>query len=167
MAGIAGGAIAQQEQPVPPFKDVPQDHWAYQAVENLRQKGILRGYPDSSLKGKRTVTRYEAAVALDRIVRGGSALRLPPSIARTPLTNGGPGPRGSEGPKGERGALGAPGPRGQAPPEVSEYRSAIEEMRKEIASLRQQLDAADTKAGKLSGESRDLKKNAIPIRTGK
>ncbi len=27
------------------FPDVPKNHWAYDAVESLRQKGIIRGYP--------------------------------------------------------------------------------------------------------------------------
>ncbi len=27
------------------FRDVPPDHWAAQAVETLRQKGIVEGYP--------------------------------------------------------------------------------------------------------------------------
>ena len=40
-----------QAQGLPGFKDVPPDHWAYPAVERLRQKGILRGYPDGSFQG--------------------------------------------------------------------------------------------------------------------
>jgi len=28
-----------------PFRDVPKDHWAFDAVEQLRKQGILRGYP--------------------------------------------------------------------------------------------------------------------------
>jgi hypothetical protein len=28
-----------------PFVDVPRNHWAYEAVEELRQRGILLGYP--------------------------------------------------------------------------------------------------------------------------
>ena len=28
-----------------PFRDVPRDHWAHNAVETLRQKGIIVGYP--------------------------------------------------------------------------------------------------------------------------
>jgi len=28
-----------------PFPDVPRDHWAYDAVEQLRKAGIVRGYP--------------------------------------------------------------------------------------------------------------------------
>jgi hypothetical protein len=28
-----------------PFPDVPRGHWAFDAVEQMRQRGILRGYP--------------------------------------------------------------------------------------------------------------------------
>ena len=30
-----------------PFPDVPKDHWAAAAVETLRQRGIVVGYPPS------------------------------------------------------------------------------------------------------------------------
>ena len=42
-------AFAQSTQP---FPDVPKDHWAYQAVMELKQKGILIGYPDETFNGK-------------------------------------------------------------------------------------------------------------------
>jgi len=38
-------------QPTKPFPDVPKDHWAYQAVMELKAKGILIGYPDGSFNG--------------------------------------------------------------------------------------------------------------------
>ena len=47
---LAAGA---QEAPRPdrtpaadrPFSDVPPGHWAFDAVEDMRKRGILRGYP--------------------------------------------------------------------------------------------------------------------------
>ncbi|MFN3648406.1 MAG: S-layer homology domain-containing protein [Armatimonadota bacterium] len=36
-----------------PFPDVPRDHWAFDAVEQLRQRGILRGYPPAAAKPSR------------------------------------------------------------------------------------------------------------------
>lgn len=51
-----------------PFADVPTDHWAYQAVNDLQQRGILLGYPDGTFQGKRAITRYEFAVAIARIL---------------------------------------------------------------------------------------------------
>ncbi|HLK59399.1 MAG TPA: ankyrin repeat domain-containing protein [Chthonomonadaceae bacterium] len=41
------GSIALA-RPDKPFPDVPKDHWAYQAVMELKQKGILIGYPDGT-----------------------------------------------------------------------------------------------------------------------
>src|SRR3954451_13936446 len=48
-AQAGGGSPAPDPAPVrsTPFPDVPKDHWAYDAVEQLRQAGILRGYPPS------------------------------------------------------------------------------------------------------------------------
>lgn len=36
--------------------------WALQAVTDLQREGLLKGYPDGSLWGRRTATRYEMAV---------------------------------------------------------------------------------------------------------
>jgi hypothetical protein len=150
--GLASGARAQIEAPVPPFKDVPMTHWAYQAVENLRLKGILRGYPDANFRGKRTITRYELAEALNRV------------LAMTPRpAKGQSGERGPRGEKGERGPRGEPGPRGQAPPEAAQFRTTLEEMRQELGAVRRQLDAAGRRADSLAGEARDLKKHASPF----
>ena len=44
-----------------PFSDVPMNHWAYDAVEQLAAKGILEGYPNGTFKGNRAMTRYEIA----------------------------------------------------------------------------------------------------------
>lgn len=42
---LAGPAIARAQQEG--FIDVPKDHWAYEAVTDLKMKGILIGYPPS------------------------------------------------------------------------------------------------------------------------
>ena len=52
-----------------PFLDTPTNHWAYEAVQDLAKKGIVIGYPDGTYGGKRPMTRYEFAVALDRALR--------------------------------------------------------------------------------------------------
>jgi len=49
-----------------PFADVPVDHWAYEAVSQLQDHGIVIGYPDGTFGGKRAMTRYEFALALSR-----------------------------------------------------------------------------------------------------
>jgi hypothetical protein len=154
---VAGEAGAQNQAPAPGFKDVPMTHWAYQAVENLRLKGILRGYPDADYRGKRTITRYEMAAALERIMAQASAN----APVGTPDRSGPPGKRGPQGPRGE------PGPSGVPPVAVSEFRSTLEQMQRELTTIHQQLDAADQKAGRLTNEVHDLNKHASPIQTGK
>ena len=50
-------------------KDVPPGHWAYQAVQDLASKGLIKGYPpDANFLGRRTLTRYEMATILQRVV---------------------------------------------------------------------------------------------------
>ena len=44
-----------------PFSDVTPDSWAYQAVSQLAQAGIVNGYPDGTFKGQNNITRYEMA----------------------------------------------------------------------------------------------------------
>ncbi|MCC6484729.1 MAG: S-layer homology domain-containing protein, partial [Armatimonadetes bacterium] len=70
IGGLAGAVLALA---VPvfaqgPFADVPVDHWAYEAVQQLQDKGIVIGYPDGTFSGKRALTRYEFALALSRAI---------------------------------------------------------------------------------------------------
>lgn len=52
----------------PLFPDVPEQHWARDAVADLAAKGILEGYPDGTFKGDRAATRWEMAMALQRLL---------------------------------------------------------------------------------------------------
>lgn len=63
LIAVAVPAMAQG-----PFADVPTDHWAYDAVNELQQAGIVIGYPDGTFGGRRAMTRYEFAVAIARAV---------------------------------------------------------------------------------------------------
>jgi len=83
------------------FSDVPSDHWAYDAVQELAQSGIVIGYPDGTFKGHRQMTRYEFAMAISRLMEKGI---------------GGPGPAGPPGVAGAAGAAGAAGPAGAQGP---------------------------------------------------
>ena len=44
-----------------PFSDVTPDSWAYQAVSQLANAGVINGYPDGTFKGQNNITRYEMA----------------------------------------------------------------------------------------------------------
>ena len=46
------------------FPDVPNDHWAKEAVETLHGNDVLDGYPDGEFKGDKQLTRYEYAQML-------------------------------------------------------------------------------------------------------
>jgi len=44
-----------------PFSDVPADHWAYDAVAQLADDGVIEGYGDGTYRGQNEITRYEMA----------------------------------------------------------------------------------------------------------
>jgi hypothetical protein len=44
---LAAVSAAAAQTPLTTFEDVPPWHWAYDAVQDLAQKGILQGYPRS------------------------------------------------------------------------------------------------------------------------
>jgi hypothetical protein len=56
-----GAAFAQTN-------DVPRDHWAYQAVQDLASRGYVTGSPVEKFIGDRTITRYEFATIVKRIL---------------------------------------------------------------------------------------------------
>jgi hypothetical protein len=119
--------------------DVPTDHWAYEAVENLRKRGIIVGYPDGQMRGKRTITRYEAAVGLDRVVKS--------VTTRQTRITAAPGRRGPQGPPGSQGPAGRPGPLGSRPPEVDRVKELILQLDREIELLRKELAATEHTLG--------------------
>ncbi len=53
---------------VNPFSDVSTDDWAYQAVSDLSDQGVVEGYPDGTFKGERNMTRYELAQIIARLM---------------------------------------------------------------------------------------------------
>jgi hypothetical protein len=108
------GAVQAQE----PFKDLDKDHWAYQAVVDLQQKGILIGYPGDYFKGKRTLTRYEFAIAIRRLLDH--------------LPAGTPGPQGDAGAPGPPGPSGSPGP--DYGPQIDEIKRLVDEFKNELAA---------------------------------
>jgi len=69
------------------FPDVPWDHWAYDAVSTLAEKGIIVGYPDGYFKGNRPLTRYEFAAALRNALERIKAEVTPPAVDVTSLQN--------------------------------------------------------------------------------
>lgn len=60
-AAVAASAVAQDGQ----FPDVPENHWVYTALLNMKNNGILVGYPDGMFRGARPASRYELAGAIN------------------------------------------------------------------------------------------------------
>ncbi|MST54888.1 S-layer homology domain-containing protein [Pyramidobacter sp. SM-530-WT-4B] len=74
LAVVAAASLAAAAAPAfaaNPFSDVPMNHWAYDAVEQLSAKGILEGYPNGTFKGNRAMTRYEIATMVARMMAAG------------------------------------------------------------------------------------------------
>ena len=54
------------------FPDVPENHWAYEAVSRLAGNGIIQGYEDGKYHGERTMTRYEMAEIIYKALQKGA-----------------------------------------------------------------------------------------------
>ncbi len=61
---------AQVAPTLPPnfFTDVPSSHWAYQALLKLYQLGLITGYPDGTYKGNQSMSRYEIALIIYKLL---------------------------------------------------------------------------------------------------
>ncbi len=50
------------------FSDVPAGHWAQEAVERIAALGIITGFPDGTFRGNQNLTRYQAALIIQRLL---------------------------------------------------------------------------------------------------
>jgi len=96
------------------FTDVPNGHWAADAIKRLANEGIIEGLPGAKFMGSKPLTRYEAAMVLARMLD--KVTKAPPTASVDALknliltnTDVQQALRGPAGPKGETGAVGAPG----------------------------------------------------------
>lgn len=60
------GATATAQGPM--FRDVPQGHWAQNAVERSTRLGLMVGFPDNSFQGEHPIDRFEMSLILSRLV---------------------------------------------------------------------------------------------------
>lgn len=58
--------VAMEQSAAKAFADLPADHWAFDAVQQLADDGIVVGYEDGLFKGERKATRYEVAQVVAR-----------------------------------------------------------------------------------------------------
>ena len=67
--GVAGTNMKADRTTL--FPDVPSNHWAYDAVYALSERGLVEGYPDGTFGGDRMMTRYEFAQIVYRAIQNG------------------------------------------------------------------------------------------------
>jgi hypothetical protein len=173
-AAVAAGALlpvaAQAQAKNGPFQDVPMGHWAYDAVNSLAQKGIFTGYPDGTFGGKRALTRYEFAIALQRMLQ--EVQREIEAIAKTPGPAGAPGAPGAPGPVGPPGPPGPPGP---AAPDTGnrsferDVQARQATMQADIRKLQQLTQEFSSELAMLGADVDQLKRNlqALSDRVGR
>ena len=78
--GVNQYATEEQVTSINQFSDVQPTEWAYQALSNLIERyGCVAGYPDCTFRGKKALSRWEAAAllnaCLDRVTEVTDELR--------------------------------------------------------------------------------------------
>ncbi len=68
MAAAAALAAGTSAMAANPFSDVSMSDWAYGAVADLSDQGIVEGYPDGTFRGQTNITRYEMAQIVARLM---------------------------------------------------------------------------------------------------
>jgi hypothetical protein len=127
-------------------------HWAYQAIDNLHKKGILKGYPDGNFRGGRTLTRFELAVAVQRIL---DAIGV--TSTGIPGQRGIPGDVGPMGPAGPQGEQGPAGPSGLTPEDIANIRRLVGEFSSTLDTLKNNNAAINRRLDDLGRAAQDLK----------
>ena len=72
---VLGADLPQDQNTV--FPDVPENHWAFEAVDDLAKRGLIIGYEDSMFKGDRVLTRYEFAEVVHRAIQRAKEINAP------------------------------------------------------------------------------------------
>ena len=68
MAAVAALATGASAFAANPFSDVSTSDWAYQAISDLSDRGLVEGYPDGTFKGQQNITRFEVAQIIARLM---------------------------------------------------------------------------------------------------
>lgn len=72
---VLGADLPQDQNTV--FPDVPENHWAFEAVDDLAKRGLIVGYEDGMFKGDRVLTRYEFAEVVHRAIQRAKEINAP------------------------------------------------------------------------------------------
>ncbi len=133
-AGMAGPSRAQSKLP-----DVPPTHWAYQAIQDLANAGLVLGYPDGRFLGSRTLTRYEMATIVKRVVDN-----LAERIAKAQPTTPAPAP--------------APPP-GVTPEQLAAVQKLVDEYKAELTIIGTNLKAVQEQLANFDQQLIDIRQD--------
>jgi predicted porin/uncharacterized coiled-coil protein SlyX len=153
-----------------PFDDVPQGHWAYDAVTDLAKRGVFTGYPDGTFKGKRALTRYEFAVALQRLLTEVQRMIDTGKTGAGAKGDTGPaGPAGAAGARGPQGPAGPPGPPGVTPGQLQDMNNRIGILRSDVDKIQKLLQEFSAELAMLGADVEQIKRNlaALTDRVGR
>lgn len=121
--------------------DVPVGHWAYDAVRSLVDEGYLEGYPDGSFLGNRTLTRYEFATVIKRIIDGMSDQLVHRSAGDSPQAPSTPDT-----------------PRQTVKPEdLAAVKKLVEEFKPELAVIGARIDKLEASVEEMKMELEDVR----------
>ncbi len=150
------------------FRDVPRNHWAYQAIQELRRLGFIEGYPDNTFRPDQTLTRAEFAQLIARLYRNidqrlrdfQQSLETLPAPAETPQPS--PSPLEERVQRLERtleelrqiaqANTILQRLRSEFEPELRQLNLVVEDIRDEVQSLEERLRAHEREARRFTGD---------------
>jgi len=133
------------------MRDVPPNHWAYQAIRELVRLRILEGFPDGEFKPNREFTRAEFAQAVARAYRvlDERIRQLEQRIDRiAPETPTAP-----------------PSPQAQRLRELQQAVQELQQLRSALETLQRLAQEFETELGNLTVNVRDLRRDLEALST--
>jgi hypothetical protein len=134
------------------MRDVPPNHWAYQAIRELVRLRILEGFPDGTFQLNRQVTRAEFAQAIARAYRviDERIRQLEQRIDRiAPETPAAP----------------TPSPQEQRLRELQQAVQELQQLRSALETLQRLAQEFETELGNLTVNVRDLRRDLEALST--
>jgi len=129
------------------LRDVPANHWAYQSIDTLQRAGIVIGYPDGTYTGRRSMTRYQFAVAIARLLP-----LLPPDSSTSSSKDGLAAAKADLRSKLD-----------QSPFALTALKQLVDGFAPELTALEQDVPAAKAQLDTLEAQNNELQANRLRV----